>query len=316
MRQALCYVLLGFLLLMVVACDPTGTVPSPAPSASQAPATTGTPLGALPTTEAGEPIVARVNDVPILKRDFDRQLAAAQSFVKDQGVDPASDKGREMLQGIEGQVLDSLIDQEIVSQAAAQRFGIDVSDAELQAKVDEVVTQQGGPDKFRESLEKGGMTHEDFVRDLRAQLIWQKMSEKIGQSVPDRAEQVHVRHIQLADEATAQDVLQRLKAGQDFAALARQYSQDLSSRDQGGDLGWLPRGVMVLQLEAVVFSLPLNQFSDPVQTPTGYHILQVLGKEADRPIDPHLLDGMRQEAFMKWLSLERGRARIERYLAT
>ena len=315
MRKMSSYVLLGLLLLSIVACEPTGTVLSPPPSASPTPAAPATPLGALPTTKAGEPVVARVNEVPILKRDFDRQLAAAQAFVKGQGVDPASDKGREMLQGIEGQVLDSLIDQEIVSQAA-QRYGIAVSDVELEAKVNEIITQQGGEAKFREALEKGGQTYEDFVRDLRGQLNWQKMSEKIGQSVPDRAEQVHVRHIQLADEATARDVLRRLQAGQDFATLARQYSQDLSTQDQGGELGWLPRGVMVPQFEQAAFSLPLNQFSDPVQTPTGYHIIQVLGKETQRPIDPHLLDGMRQEAFMKWLSLERGRAQIERYLAT
>lgn len=313
MRHVLCCVLLGFLLLSTDACESDAGSP-PIPSTPSVSPATPFPMGTLPTTETGEPIVARVNDVPILKRDFDRQLAAARAFVQSQGVDPDSANGREMLQGIEGQVLDSLIDQEIVSQAA-QRFGVAVSDEELQSKVNEVVTQQGGQAAFREALEKGGVSYEDFVRDLRAQLTWQKMSERIGQTVPDHAEQIHVRHIQLPDEATARDVLQRLKAGQDFATLARQTSQDLSTRDQGGDLGWLPRGIMVLQLEEVAFSLPLDQFSDPVQTPTGYHIVQVLEKEAQRPIDPQLLDGMRQEEFMKWLSLERGRAHVERYLA-
>jgi len=312
MRHTACYVLLGFLLLAVSACESTEPTPAPSPPS---PSATTTPLGVLPTTEAGEPIVARVNGVAILKRDLDRQVVAARSFVQGQGVDPDSERGREMLKGIEGQILDSLIDQEIVSQAA-RRMGIAVSDEAVQSKVNEIVAQQGGPDKFREALQAGGMTYQDFFRDLRAQLSWQKMSEKIGQMMPDRAEQVHVRHIQLADEATAQEILRQLRAGQDLAALARQHSQDLSTKDQGGDLGWLPRGVMTPAFEEAAFSLPLNQLSDPVQTPVGYHIIQVLEKDPDRPIDPQLLDGMRQEAFMTWLSLERGRSQVQRYLAT
>ncbi|MBU1878745.1 MAG: SurA N-terminal domain-containing protein, partial [Chloroflexi bacterium] len=218
--RLVCCALLGCLVLLVAACG--AGEPAPAPTAPLSPSVVAsspgaTPSGVLPTTEVGELVVARVNGVPVLKRDFDRQVAAAHAFAREQGVDPDTDKGREMLKGLEVQILDSLIDQEIVSQAA-RRMGVAVSDEEVQRKVDEIVTQQGGREQFDKDLAASGVTYEDFVRDLRAQLDWQQMNAKIGQMVPDHAEQIHVRHIQLADEAAARDVLAKLQAGQDFVA--------------------------------------------------------------------------------------------------
>jgi peptidyl-prolyl cis-trans isomerase D len=103
-------------------------------------------------------------------------------------------------------------------------------------------------------------------------------------------ERVQVRHILLKTtdvpaaevpkiQAKAEDILKQLKAGADFAALAKKDSQDPGSAVKGGDLGWVVRGQTVPAFESAAFSLPVNQLSGVVKTEYGFHILQVTAKE-------------------------------------
>ena len=92
-----------------------------------------------------------------------------------------------------------------------------------------------------------------------------------------------VRHILIgsaagSDEeqaAKAQTLLEQLQGGADFAELARANSDDPGSAQNGGDLGWINRGVMVEPFEEAAFSLPQGELSAPVKTGFGYHIIQV-----------------------------------------
>lgn len=108
--------------------------------------------------------------------------------------------------------------------------------------------------------------------------------------------EVHARHIlvKVAGDATdevraaararAQDLLRRVRAGEDFAALARQYSDDTGSARLGGDLHWNPRGRMVAPFDTAQFALQPGQVSDLVETDFGYHIIKVEGaREGDVP---------------------------------
>jgi peptidyl-prolyl cis-trans isomerase D len=107
-------------------------------------------------------------------------------------------------------------------------------------------------------------------------------------------ERVHARHILLGTsnkpkeevakiQAQAEDLLKQIKAGANFADLAKKYSTDTASAPKGGDLGWVSRGQMVKNFEDAVFSLKDNQLSGVVTTEYGFHIIQVLEKQA-----PHL----------------------------
>lgn len=121
-----------------------------------------------------------------------------------------------------------------------------------------------------------------------------------------RPEQVKARHILLslkdkdetAVKAQADDLVKQLRAGADFTAFAKQYSEDPGSKDNGGDLGFFERGRMVGEFEKVAFSLPVNEISDPVKTSFGYHIIQVTAKQPAYEIDFNLIKNqlMRQLA--------------------
>lgn len=117
-------------------------------------------------------------------------------------------------------------------------------------------------------------------------------------------EQVHARHILIAIKtagapadqgadsqgldkpqarAKAEEVLKRVKAGEDFASLAKQYSMDPGSKENGGDLGWFSRGRMVPEFEKAAFALQVGQISDLVESPFGFHIIKVEEKRTGDP---------------------------------
>lgn len=106
-------------------------------------------------------------------------------------------------------------------------------------------------------------------------------------------ERVHVRHILLKTtdkpkedipkvKARAEDLLKQIRAGADFAELARKHSEDPGSAAKGGDLGWIVRGQTVKAFEETAFTLKPNQVSNVVSTEYGFHILQVLDKQEAR----------------------------------
>ncbi len=122
----------------------------------------------------------------------------------------------------------------------------------------------------------------------------------LSADLPRTQEQIWVRHILVEDELTALEVTDKLTDGQDFVILAAEYSTDESNKDNGGDLGWFSRGMMVLPFEEAAFALEVGEISDPVQTDFGWHILQSLGKEL-LPIDEAAFENMRNQAFTEWL---------------
>ena len=153
---------------------------------------------------------------------------------------------------------------------------------------------------FKDAID---MDEADLRLLLEAQLYRQKVQEAVSAEldVQPSEEQVWARHILVPDLALAEVVLQRLEAGEDFAALAAEFSTDTSNKDQGGDLGWFGRGQMVAEFEEAAFSLEIGAISEPVGTTFGYHIIQVLGHE-NRPLSQFEYDELKEQKFTQWLA--------------
>jgi parvulin-like peptidyl-prolyl isomerase len=109
------------------------------------------------------------------------------------------------------------------------------------------------------------------------------------------------------------EVQQKLGAGEDFAALALQYSDDPGSKTQGGDLGWFPRGSgLVQEFEDAAFKLQPGQLSDPVKTQFGYHLIKVDERDPARELDAYTIQQKKYEAYNTWLTDLRNTAKIDR----
>jgi peptidyl-prolyl cis-trans isomerase D len=154
--------------------------------------------------------------------------------------------------------------------------------------------------------------NETFLRKLiRSQLIRQKMFEHLTADIKPEEEMVWARHILVADEATAKTVLERLNAGESFAALAKESSLD-GTKDTGGDLGWFARKRMVAEFEQAAFALKVGEISQPVQSQSGFHIIQVLGHEI-RPIDAAGLTQLKNQRFTEWMDEKKASDLIQKF---
>jgi foldase protein PrsA len=115
-------------------------------------------------------------------------------------------------------------------------------------------------------------------------------------------------------EEEAQEIVDMLQQGADFVSLARERSVDLATKDNGGDLGWFPRGMVAPELEAAVFGLQPGEISGVVPLGEGYHIIQVVERDPARALSPEAMVDLRFAIFDRWLAEQRAVAVIERFV--
>ena len=156
-----------------------------------------------------------------------------------------------------------------------------------------------------ESIMKDSQFPEADLREMiRNGLYGKKLFKAMTANLPIKQEQVWARHVLVQDEATLKQVLDELKQGGDWSALAAKYSTDPGSKDIGGDLGWFSRGVMVKEFDDVAFTLAIGEISQPVKSQFGWHIIQVLGHET-RVLTSSEYDQLLQKTFQDWLDGQR-----------
>lgn len=306
------------LAVLLAGCNALTGGESPTPTSGAAQPTQAGTEASMPTAALPSPGVevstaaARVNGQDISMAAFQKLFFQFKVALTDQGFDLTTDEGKAALAQVRAQVLDSLIELALVEQAAA-RMGITVSDEQVTARVQETVAAGGGQEKFQAWLQENGITEEEFASQLRSEMITEAVIQQITGEVSDKAEQVRARHILVGSEQKANEVLQRLQAGEDFAVVAQQMSEDEVTRADGGDLGFFPKGMLSVpsEVEEAAFALQPGRISSIVRSPYGYHIIQVVERQAERPLAPEVYQAMKQKAFDQWLQEQRATADIE-----
>ena len=260
-------------------------------------------------------VAATVDGKPITSADYERQVTLATTYLKNQGVDDTTDEGKQTIATMRDELLDQMIDQEIINQAAAKE-GLTVTSEEIDTQIAETVVQAGGQELLDAWYLTSGFTKEEYRQAVREQLTGDKLFNKVVAGVPATADQVHARHIMLATKEEADAVVARLKNGEDFATVAQEVSLDEGSKADGGDLGFFPQGLMIPEFENVAFALEPGKFSDPVETPYGFHVIMVLERDPQRPLDAQMLQVNQQEEFTKWLDAQKSAAKIVKMTST
>jgi peptidyl-prolyl cis-trans isomerase SurA len=252
-------------------------------------------------------IAAVVNEEAILESDVEEQLYLLLMRAQQQPDSSIVDTLRR-------QVLEQLIDDKLIV-AEAQRQGLTVSDNEVNRAVEQQLAQKvqelGGEMQFREQLRKENTTEDrlrdKYRKDIRLQMLGQRLLAKqfppktVPQAeaeayfkanpkkFPKAPAEVRLQVIQITvtpDSAASAkgraEVLaakKRIEAGEKFAKVAADVSDDPNSARSGGDLGFFPQGTMEPAIDAASFSLKVGKLSDPVQTPYGWHILEVMERD-------------------------------------
>jgi peptidyl-prolyl cis-trans isomerase SurA len=246
-------------------------------------------------------VAATVNGEVITLQDLIDRAGPEYQRAETQPPGPARDRARaEALR----RAFDAIVSDKLF-EAEAAKLTDPITDQTVDASIEDVKKANHLDDKqLDEALSQQGMTRAQYRQVIRKQMeTYRVLQYKVGPrlKVTDEdvrnyynahpaefagEDEVKVRHILLplaenagaAEEtrvrAEAERVLQRLKAGDDFAAAARQLSKGPAAGD-GGDLGWLRRGTLQRSLEEVIFELKRGDISRPVRAGPGLHIFKV-----------------------------------------
>jgi parvulin-like peptidyl-prolyl isomerase len=284
---------------------------------------------------ASADVIARVNGVDILKATVDKQIAQMKkaspaTFEATQGV--------QIEQQYRAQIVDGLIDLSLVSEAA-KTLGVAVTSKQIDDYIKGLQQQYGSQAALETAMKTAGFDMAMLREQINNSLLMQAVSSKVatGSAAPTAAQikayydanktqfstpaQVHAEHILLAtkDKALAQTVLAKVKAGGDFAALAKQYSTDPGSKDKGGDLGWAAPTAYVTEFAGAVSGMKVNDVK-LVQSQFGWHIIKLLGRraatqqtlaEATPAVTSTLEQNAKSNAFAAYLKGLRSKAKIE-----
>lgn len=306
-------------LLLLGACTRGADAPaSPATAADIAATTTDSEAGQLPSTTVAatstatptptppptptpsptpEPLAALVNGAPITEATYYAHLALFERL--DVPLQPG--------QSLRVWVMDYLIEQALIAQAAAER-GVILEEAQVDAALAETTAEIGGEAALNDWLAANGFADEtDFRTVVRAELQAQLLLEAFAADLPRAVPMVRARALRLADRAAAETALAELRAGAEYATIFDLYSVDAGDPNLG-DLGYFEQDTLLLPaLDSAAWSLEEGAYSDVVETawfdgtPT-YFIVQTVRRDAARPIDGNRRAEMAQAAFDAWLA--------------
>lgn len=279
----------------------------PAAASAQRPTTQGAAAQTAPGQ--GLRVVARVNDDAITDFDLAQRVLFA---IKTSGLQDSPD----LRQRMAPQMLRQMVDERLQVQNAA-RLGVKPTEAEIQNRYAEIERSAGlGRGQFRQYLQSVGVAPDIANQQIEAQIAWAKIIRRKVRSQVDVSEAeiddamnrmrsnvgktetrvaeifVPVDRADSVDEGkrSADRIMEQLRRGAPFAAVAQQFSQGASA-SAGGDLGWVLPGALDPSLEAALERVQPRTFSEPVRSGSGWHILYVVDRRpfaASRPDDVKL----------------------------
>ncbi len=184
--------------------------------------------------------------------------------------------------------LESLISKKVV-EIEADKQNIMVSDEDIQKELEHYYEYYGGEEAFNQALASSGYSNADMYSDLDVTVKIKKLLEprilisedemkayfEENQATFAQEKQVKASHILADTEEEAKQIETRLANGEEFAQLAKEYSKDSSTADNGGELGFFKRGDMVKEFEDAAFGMKVGDISAPVKTDYGYHIIKI-----------------------------------------
>lgn len=243
---------------------------------------------------------ATVNGKVVYYHDYLENVSILEKYQKEfKGVKSfTTDDGKKVLASIKKDTYNRLIEDALVK-TEATNLNVTVTDKELNDSFNDLIKSNGGKDAFAGVLTKYyGLSLNDFRDEVyKPRLLRQKVSEKFSSDETVNADA----------KKKAQEVLDKVKAGGDFATLAKQYSQDTTAAN-GGDLGLFGKGKMVPEFEKAAFSLKAGEVSGLVKTVYGYHIIKVTAVKGDQIQASHIL--IKTKDFAQWLDDAKQSAKI------
>jgi peptidyl-prolyl cis-trans isomerase SurA len=250
-----------------------------------------------------EKIAALVGDDLILKSDVEDRAAPLLSEIANI-ANPGEREAR--TQAIRREVLERLIDDQLLAQQATE-LKLTVSNEEVDRAIEQIKRDYGLSDaQLKDELRRQGLTMPVYRQNTKREILKYRVLNiavgskiNVGDSevqsyyekhmkssnVQLRASHIFIAIPQDADNAAvlereklAKSLLARAQSGEDFAKLAREYSEDAGNRNDGGDLGFIGRDMLPKPIEELVFSMRVGDIRGPVRADRGFHVIKLVDK--------------------------------------
>lgn len=234
----------------------------------------------------GEKWVAKVNGQAITEADFNSRFSDVQKTYEGMGMSFDTDQGKQALAQVKSEVLEGMIASKLVIQEV-KNLNLNLDDPKIKEQEDQIKKMVGDEAQYQEWLKQQAMTQEEVrnyfalsakvaegvtVSDEQVKTFFDSHQEQYGR----QPEQVKARHILVATEPEATDIIAQLQKGANFEQLAKDKSTEPGAKDSGGDLGYFTKGKMVPEFEKAAFGQKVGTFSTtPVKTEFGYHVILV-----------------------------------------
>ena len=217
---------------------------------------------------------------------------------------------------VKNSVLDNLILEKLLIKEA-EKENITATDKEI---TDEYNSEKTTNSNVTKETAKDNVLVNKLVDSWTKNVkVTDSEAEKYYNDNKSQFEVVKASHILVSDEKTANEIYDKLKNGANFAELAKQYSIDTSTKDNGGELGEFTRGTMVTEFENAAFALKPGEISKPVKTQYGYHIIKSEGKtiksfnDVKSSIISYLENTKKQDIFNQKSDALKKAAKIEKF---
>lgn len=250
------------------------------------------------TTPTPPAVVATVNQEGISAASYQANLALFQAAQSQTGT---------LLATTDAQVvIDNLVDRMLLAQGA-RAAGFTADAAAVDERLAALAQQAGGEDALGRWQAEHGLNAESFGEELRLEIEAAYMVAQISSQVPTSAEQVEARQILLPDSFSAERLLGQLEGGTPFETVVQN-----NDPQRLGTLGWFPRGYLLQpEVEEAAFALQPGEYSQVVQSELGYHLIEVMARDPNRPLSPQALLALQTKAVQDWLEQQRAQASIQ-----
>lgn len=266
-----------------------------------------------------EKIAAVVGDEIVLTSEVEDHAAP---FMQEIAAIPNQAQRATRAAALRREILDRLVDERLILQQATD-LKLSVSSEDVDRSIEQIRKENNNLSEAQlaEELKRAGQSMASYRQEIKKQILryrviniavgskvavsdndvqsYYERHMKGGDNTQVRASHIFVSIPEDADAVTlkakqrfAHDLLARIKAGEDFAKLAKEFSQDPATREEGGDLGFFGRGMLPKPIEEMVFSMQVGDVRGPVRADRGFHVIKLVDKRT-KPVKP--LSEVREE---------------------
>lgn len=286
-------------------------------------------------------VVAEVNGDKIYNSEVEAQL---NSVLGSHASQFQGEEGQKMLEQFRKQILEQLIEYRLIVQEA-QKQKITVTDDEVNKRIEDIKKQFPSEADYKAALNQAGIKESELPKRIKEQIMAEKLLDKIFKDIKIEeaeikdyyeknkasfftSETAEFAHVMVADEKTAQKVIDEIKAGLKFEDAVNKYSTDQMTKNNNGSFGPLTRTVIEQMFgpdfAKAVFGLKEGEvYSKPLVTASGYHVVKLIKitpahqksyEESKSDVKNILLQKKQQDVYTKWIEEVKKNAKIKRYI--